>query len=166
MLENSSPCRTLPREPKLMNSNLGNPLTCGKKKTIIANPIFYNTCVALEVLLTSELGNEIIPKLDKCISSKIICWWLKTSAAQKLPGTGLRSSGLMILLLFHLPAKGCSKSQRCVKPGPWFTALQENKRCKAFPIRQFKCMNCDDWQWPLKKPNQPNLKINCFKKPS
>ncbi len=49
---------------------------------------------------------------------------------KKLRGTASRSSRLMILLLFHLPAKGCSKS-RSVKPGLLFTALHDIRRPNA-----------------------------------
>ena len=37
----------------------------------------------------------------------------------------------LLPLFFRLPAKGCSKPQRCVKPGPWFTALQDIRRSNA-----------------------------------
>ena len=49
----------------------------------------------------------------------------------------------MILMLFHLPAKGCSKSQRCVKPGPWFTALQDIRRPNA--AKPFQSSSSSVW---------------------
>ncbi len=67
---------------------------------------------------------ESIPKLDKC-------WALFKNHLLVAQEQHPRSSRLMIPLLFHLPAKGCSKSQRCVKPGPWFTALQDIRRMNA-----------------------------------
>ncbi len=66
----------------------------------------------------------------------------------------------MILLLFHLLANGGSKSQRCVKPGQWFIALQDIRRpytAKPFQSSSSKCMNCDDWQCPLNKTNKTNI---------
>ena len=84
---------------------------------------------------------ESILKLDKCralfqihllaaqdpwrrISTRIVSW----------------SSWLLDLHVFHLPAKGRSKSQRCVKPGPWITALQWIRRMnteQVFHIQHF-----------------------------
>ncbi len=47
---------------------------------------------------------------------------------------------LMDLHVFHLPAEERSKSQCCIKPGPWFNALQEIGRMnagQAFHIQHF-----------------------------
>ncbi len=73
----------------------------------------------------------------------------------------LRSSRLMILLLFHLPAKGCSKSRRCVKPGPWFTALQDIRRPNA--VKPFQSSSSSVW-WIVMTDNDPS--INQITKPN
>ncbi len=55
---------------------------------------------------------------------------------------------------FHLPDKGHSKSLRSIKPGSWFTTLQDIRRpnpARAFWIQQFEFNNRDGWQWPLNK---------------
>ncbi len=95
------------------------------------------------------LKEESIPKLDKCWGSlqKSFAGGSRPLGPKNYQEQRPRPSLLMILLLFHLPAMGCSKSRKCIKPGPWFTALQDIRRtnaAKPFPIRQFKCMNCDD----------------------
>ncbi len=43
----------------------------------------------------------------------------------------------IVLHVFHLPVEERSNLQRCVKPGPWFTTLQEIGRMKAFHILHF-----------------------------
>ena len=47
----------------------------------------------------------------------------------------------------HLPAKGGSKSQRCVKPGPWFICIaghQEIKCSTSLLNQSVQCKNCDE----------------------
>ncbi len=51
--------------------------------------------------------------------------------ATKIPQEQCHGEACTLSAKFHLPAKGCSKSQRCVKPGPWLTTLQDIRRPNA-----------------------------------
>ncbi len=70
---------------------------------------------------------ESIPKLDKCRA------FFKNDllVAQDLWGPKTTRNCVAVKLAYDSAAKGCSKSQRCVKPGPRFTALQDIGKLNA-----------------------------------
>ncbi len=104
-------------------------------KTFVNNFCYWSWEIKLGA---KELVNEIAQgrkysKIRPVSSSlqKSFAGGSRPLGPKKLPGTASWSSQLMILLLFHLPAKKCSKSWRCVKPGPWFPTLQDIRRTNA-----------------------------------